>query len=135
MLTRRLIAVIAAGIATSATAAHGRPSVQRDVEGYAIATCLASQKEPYLKDQGDAWASVIVQRSHGGIEQFSSVAAAVKTALTQARVPVIHQDSDSPKDKELPVLYCAEIIDAPGVDGAIRKAVRKLAPSYGAKTR
>src|SRR2546429_7213897 len=33
-----------------------------------IASCLTQQAEPYLKDQGDAWASVIVQRMHGDIE-------------------------------------------------------------------
>jgi hypothetical protein len=135
MLPIRFIAVIAAGIVMSGTAALGRPSVQRDVEGYAIATCLSSQKEPFLKDQGDGWASAIVQRSHGGIEQFTSVAAAVKTELAQSHIPVIHQESDSPHDKELPLLYCAEVIDAPGVDAAIRKAIRKLAPSYRDKKR
>jgi hypothetical protein len=39
-----------------------RPPVLRDVEGYVIASCLAQQSEPYLKDQGDGWASVVIQR-------------------------------------------------------------------------
>jgi hypothetical protein len=34
------------------------------------------------------------------------------------------------KDKLLPVLYCAEIIDAPTVYAAIGKAVKKLSPAY-----
>lgn len=129
-MTRRVMTVIAAGFSMSGAAAHGRPSVQRDVEGYAIATCLANQKEPYLKDQGDSWASVIVQRSHGGIGPFNSVAAAVKTELAQGHLPVVHQDSEPPRDRQLPLLYCAEIIDTPGVDVALRSAIKKLAPSY-----
>ena len=43
-----------------------RQQVLRDVEGYVVASCLAYQSQPYLKDQGDASSSVIVQRMKGG---------------------------------------------------------------------
>src|SRR2546427_6325373 len=61
--------LVIAGCTPDTNPAGGtRTQVQRDVESYAIASCLTQQAEPYLKDQGDAWASVIVQRMHGDIE-------------------------------------------------------------------
>jgi hypothetical protein len=104
--------------------------VLRDVEGYAVSSCLTSQKDAYLKDQGDGWASVIVQRSHGDIEHFRKVADAVNTEVAQWHVAVMRVESDPAHGKDLPVLTCAEIIDAPRVREAIDKAVKKLAPAY-----
>lgn len=63
------------------TTAQARSAVQRDVEGYAIATCLTKQSDPTLKDQGDAWASVIVQRAHGDLEPLHAVQEAGSEAL------------------------------------------------------
>ena len=117
------------GLAATA-AADARSDVQRDVEGYAIATCLSNQNQPYLKDQGDAWASVIVQRGKGELDAFTDVAAAVKKELAKGSMPVARAETEASGDKALPVQYCSEIIDAPGVRTAIQKAVRKLEPSY-----
>src|SRR3989442_2321369 len=62
--------LVIAGCTPDTNPAGGtRTQVQRDVESYAIASCLTQQAEPYLKDQGDAWASVIVQRMHGRSEE------------------------------------------------------------------
>jgi hypothetical protein len=70
-----LLALLAAGCTTKTdTVGSPRPAVVRDVEGYAIASCLVNQFEPYLKDQGDAWASVIVQRMKGDLEVFGDLA-------------------------------------------------------------
>jgi hypothetical protein len=115
---------------TGSNIAYGRSDVQRDVEGYAIASCLTSQKDAYLKDQGDGWASVIVQRSHGDVEHFKKVADVVSTVVAQGHVAVMRVESDTARAKELPVLTCAEIIDTPRVREAIDKAVKKLAPAY-----
>jgi hypothetical protein len=103
------------------------------VESYAIASCLARQDQPYLKDQGDAWASVILQRSKGELEVFIGVAEAIKAEIAKADMPVIHTETQPMKGKPLPVLYCGEIIDAPQVRAAINRAIRKLAPSYRLK--
>ena len=52
-----LLSLAAAGCAPNETQGGSpRTDVQRDVEGYAVASCLTNQAEPYLKDQGDAWA-------------------------------------------------------------------------------
>jgi hypothetical protein len=128
--TRTAALSVLACLSTGGNIAHGRSDVQRDVEGYAISSCLTNQKDPYLKDQGDAWASVIVQRSHGDIEQLKPVASAVNTETAQGHVAVMRVESDPAHGKELPVLTCAEIIDAPRVREAIDKAVKKLAPAY-----
>jgi hypothetical protein len=129
--TASCVLFAAAGCAgMSAPDAEARGTVQRDVEGYAIATCLADQDQPYLKDQGDGWASVIVQRGRGGLEALTVVAAAVKAELAMGDMAVIHNEEGPVKDKPLPVMYCNEIIDTPSVRAAINGAVKKLAPSY-----
>jgi hypothetical protein len=111
-------------------AACARSDVQRDVEGYAVASCLMKQKEPLLKDQGALWADGIVQRSHGNIEDFRSVADAVDAEVAQKPVPQARRESDPTHSASVPVPFCAEIIDDPPVRAAIDKAVRKLTPAY-----
>ena len=107
-----------------------RTEVQRDVEGYAIASCLVNQPQPYLKDQGDAWASVIVQRMKGDISVFASLAEQVKRENAKGKMAVVRNEASPGKDKALPVLYCNEIIDRPGVRAAIEKSVAELNSSY-----
>ena len=108
-----------------------RPHVLRDVEGYAIAVCLMNQTQPYLKDQGDAWASVIVQRMRGNPDILAGVAEQVKSENAKFAMAVIRSETGPGKDKTLPLLYCYEIIDRPLIRAAIQKAVDALKPSYG----
>lgn len=107
-----------------------RPEVLRDVEGYAIAVCLISQNQPYLKDQGDAWASVIVQRMRGNSDVLAGLVEQVKRENEKGEMAVIRNETGPDKDKILPLLYCYEIIDRPSVRAAIQKAVASLKPSY-----
>lgn len=109
---------------------YAQDKVRRDVESYAIASCLVYQKEPYLKDQGDGWASAVVQRSKGDIAALTAVAAAVKTEVAKGNMAVIRSETDKSPDKALPVAYCVEIIDTPSVHSAVEKAVKTLAGSY-----
>ncbi len=108
-----------------------RPEVLRDVEGYAISVCLMNQTQPYLKDQGDAWASVIVQRMRGNLDVLAGVAEQVKRENAKGEMAVIRNETGPGKDKTLPLLYCYEIIDRPSVRAAIQKAIAALKPSYG----
>jgi hypothetical protein len=110
--------------------AHARTNVQRDVEGYAIATCLSEQPVAYLKDQGDAWASVVVQRSPANIQLFQPVQDAVEAELKKGHAAAIYDEKDPHRSKPVPVLYCAEIIDEPLVREAIDKAIKKLERVY-----
>jgi hypothetical protein len=107
-----------------------RAKVLRDVEGYAIASCLANQVQPYLKDQGDAWAAVIVQRMRGSLDVLADIAEQVKRENAKGEMAVIRDDAGPAKDKALPVLYCGEIIDRPSIRAAIQTAVSALSPSY-----
>lgn len=117
-------------VVTASCPAQARSAVQRDVEGYAIASCLSAQDQPYLKDQGDGWASVIIQRAKGGLDIMTAVAVAVKAELAKGNMAVVRSETGPTKDKPLPVLYCGEIIDVPSVKVAINRAVKKLASSY-----
>lgn len=107
-----------------------RDPVARDVEGYAIATCLIAQDSAYLKDQGDGWASNIVQRGSGDIEIFTALATAVRAEAAGGTMPMARDEAAPMTPKPLPVQYCAEIIDTPRVRQAISTAVRKLSPAY-----
>ena len=127
----RVVRVAAFALASLwAVTVQARSDVQRDVEGYAIATCLTKQSDPTLKDQGDAWASVIVQRSHGELEPFHAVQEAVEAELKKGVVPAIHNEQDPKHSKLVPLLYCAEIIDEPAVRSVIDKSIKRLTPAY-----
>jgi hypothetical protein len=126
-----ILAALASWGCASTGYAIGQPrsGVLRDVEGYAIASCLVSQSESYLRDQGDGWASVIVQRMKGDIDALSGVTGQVKVELAKGNMAVIRAESP-PGDRALPLLYCCEIIDAPAVRTAIEKAVGALGSAY-----
>jgi len=117
-------------VGLSGQPAYARSNVQRDVEGYAVASCLIKQQEPLLKDQGALWADGIVQRSHGDIEDFRSVADAVDADVAQKAVPLARRESDPMHAAPVPVPFCVEIIDDPPVRAAIDKAIKKLTPAY-----
>jgi hypothetical protein len=126
-----LLGLAAVGCATKAdTDGAPRPEVLRDVEGYAIASCLVNQPQLYLKDQGDAWASVIIQRMKGDLDIFAGIAEQVKRENAKGEMAAIRDEAKPGTDKTLPVLYCSEIIDKPAVRAVIQKAVEALNPSY-----
>lgn len=120
------------GCASSVNSAGApRPAVQRDVEGYAIASCMTHQADAFTKDQGDAWASVIVQRMKGDLDVLAGIAEQVKRENPADNVAVMRDELQPQKGKMLPVMHCGEMIDKPAVRAAIQKAVAALRPSYG----
>ena len=125
-----LSAAVAGYLTLSSSDAYARSAVQRDVEGYAIASCLVGQDQSYLNDQGDGWASAIIQRGKGGLDPLRAVAAAVKAELAKGNMPVLRTETEPMKGVSLPIMYCSEIIDTPSVHRAIDKVVERLAPSY-----
>lgn len=125
------VAGCTAGVDTIGAIGAPRPEVLRDAEGYAIASCLAHQTHLYLKDQGDAWASAIVQRGKGPVEHLFAIDDAVKNEIAKGRMAVIRAETGTEKDKTAPVLYCGEIIDAPSVRAEIQNAITKLDSFYG----
>jgi hypothetical protein len=127
-----LLGLVVAGCAGKVgTSGAPRPEVLRDIEGYAIASCLVNQPQPYLKDQGDAWASVIVQRMKGSPDVLAEIVEQVRLENKKGDMAVIRDETEPGKDKTLPVLYYSEIIDKPAVRTAIQQAVEALNPSYG----
>lgn len=118
------------GCSASPALSVERDPVTRDVEGYAIASCLIAQDSAYLKDQGDGWASNIVQRGSGDIEIFTALATAVRAEAAGGTMPMARDEAAPMTPKPLPVQYCTEIIDTPRVRKAISEAVGKLSPAY-----
>ncbi len=123
------IAAVAA-IWVLAAASSPRSPVLRDVQGYAVATCLARQDNPVLKEQGQGWAQTVVERGHGDPAALRAVEQAVKATLAKGGVAVMRTDGPTPGDHALPVLTCGEIVDQPAVRVAVDKAVAKLSASY-----
>lgn len=107
-----------------------RAIIQQDMEGYAIASCLTYQPSSYLEDQGDAWASVIVQRMKGGIEVLSDLSEAVRKEVEKGEMAVIRSEGVDTRDKELPILYCNEIIYKSSIQEAVRVSIERLQPHY-----
>lgn len=126
-----LLCLTAAGCATRSPHGTERPDVLRDAQGYAIASCLTHQPQAFLKDQGDAWASAIVQRMKGDVEALSGIAEQVARETASGEMAVIRSELSPTTDKPLPLLYCGEIIDKPAVRQAIQRAITELGPFYG----
>ena len=114
-----LFLLLGLAVAGSAAQAHPlgapRPAVLRDVEGYAIAACLAHQTEPYLQDQGDAWASAVVHSGKAPIEILAVLDDVVKREVAKGGMACVHRDMTPAQGgcKAAPVLYCGEIIERP----------------------
>lgn len=117
---RLYLALLATALgATAAASAAGRGAARRDVEGYAVASCLTAQKSPFLKDQGDGWAANIVQRDTFDLALFGKLAAAVRAEVSRGNMASIIVEQPPMTVKQLPIQYCAEIIDTPRVRAAI----------------
>lgn len=131
MMTLRHIIISAIGsvifCAGSATAAP-RSQLQQDVEGYAVATCLTGLDDAALRDQGDGWASIIVQRGFGNVEDWQPLVDAVKSATSRKSMAVIKGDEIS--SKPMAVFYCSEIVDEPEVRKVIDETMEKMKPAY-----
>lgn len=125
-----LIAIGASACSPAPAVSAERDPVALDVEGYAVASCLAAQDSAYLKDQGDGWASNIVQRGSGDIEILTVLADVVREEAKKGTMPMARNEAAPMDSKPLPVQYCAEIIDTPRVRQAIGRTIEQLAPAY-----
>lgn len=121
-----IVGVAAIGFAMPVKSAP-RSQVERDVQGYAVAACLTQQKETYLREQGDGWGSVIINRGFGNVEDWQPLIAAVAAEIERTPPMVVHGDGN---DKEMPIAYCAEIVDQPDVNEVIGQTIDKMAPAY-----
>ncbi|WP_338849571.1 hypothetical protein V8J88_11065 [Massilia sp. W12] len=118
-----LILCLSAAACSAKTEHFPSPAALRSMEHYAIASCFAYQGQPYLKDQGDAWAAVLVQGMSLKPDDLAKIAAQVKLELGKGEMAVMRDETNPGRDKILPVQYCVEIIDKPGV----REVLNKLA--------
>jgi len=109
--------------------AHAAPrtQLQRDVEGYVSAACLAGQANAALAQQGQDWAAIIINRSRADLQSFEQLSKAVKE--TMRRLPMAIVKGDRPVDDpgaKAEVFYCAELIDDPEMRRVIDNVQRRL---------
>lgn len=105
--------------AASLAPATPRETMRRDLQSYAIASCFTEQKSEYLRDQGDGWASNLIQRGNFTLPIGKKVSAAVDVELAQGNMAKIMLEDPPMTLQDLPVQYCAEIIHTPRVSRAI----------------
>jgi len=110
--------------------AWARTPLQRDVEGYAVAACLTRQSPAYLKQQGEGWAQIIIERGHGRPEPLDALNRVVRAEAGRAPPYVDRDEADPTKGSPMPVAFCAELIDRPRVKAAIARTAAALAPAY-----
>lgn len=108
----------------------GYEAAKRDVESYAIASCLNYQKQPYLKDQGDGWAASIIQRFKGELDDLTVVATVVKAEVLKGDMVIIPDETVPEREMALPVAYCFDILNTPNVQATVKKSIKKLQSFY-----
>lgn len=106
-------------LATTASAAPSRRPTVRDLEGYATAACLIQTGDAYLKDQGYRWSSIMVQGEGVPPARLAPLDAAVKVRVAQGGMVIVRDEASPTGDRSLPLVFCARIVDAPGVRAAI----------------
>lgn len=127
-MMRALLTIAAVLLATST--ADARSPLQRDVEGFAIASCLARQSPAYLKQQGEGWAQIIIARGHGSPKPLDALDRVVRVEAVRA-APYVNRDEANPmKGSPMPIGFCAELVDRPAVRAAITRTMAALAPAY-----
>lgn len=129
-MIRRAVYPSVAMLLLAAAPVAARSPVQRDVEGYAIATCLVQQSDPALKAQGDGWGSIIVNRGRGRLEDWGPLIAVVKAEVRRRPMMAIKAETVAEGSHPMPVAFCSEIIDAPAVRTAITRTIARMAPAY-----
>jgi len=130
--TSALIAFAVVVAPSAVPAQTPRTALERDLDGFVMASCLAKAENPALKEQGDAWAGAVVQRSHGDFEIFKTLGKVVADELALTGFGVAHRDGPAALDLPLPALTCAEMRDRPAVRRALQAARAKLSPAYRA---
>jgi hypothetical protein len=123
--------IVIATCGTPLTDALARPQLDRDLSGYAIASCMIASGDAVLSEQGEGWSGAIVQRSRGPIETFQVITSAVKAEIKISGFAVGHRDGPvNSGSSTLFMLTCGEIIDRPRVADAMAKARMRLVNYY-----
>ncbi len=114
--------------------------VHRDVQNYAIASCLTLINEQSLpkaqysalKKEGYLWAGAIFQNSPGDYEFFIEMLPSIKNAV--ANNPMAEMKGDTSNDTgstPTPIFYCVEkIAGSKSVKKAMKIAVNNLKKDY-----
>lgn len=125
------LAGCAAAGGSPAGQAPGDSPILQEIRGYAMASCLAYQPGPALRQQGYGWASAVVQGMDGGIDGLSSVAETVRRASADAPPPTIRDETAPGQEMQLTILHCYQVAHSPAVEAAVRDAAR----AYGLRLR
>lgn len=108
------------------------------VNGFAMAHCLRSLGNKglpetdarVLREQGDRWGQVLVERSHGDIfAAFDILLPAIDAAVAATPMALVKVE-DTGGSATAPVYYCVDLLRQPAVARAIAEARAGLAADY-----
>lgn len=124
-------AIVVASCGLPMSSAVARSELDRDLDGYAIASCMIASHSPVLIEQGHGWAGAIVQRSHGPIKIFQQIASAVNQEIRVSGFALGHRDGPVQSSRlNLFMVTCGEIVDNRRVAIAIARARVSLVRYY-----
>ncbi|MFP8967374.1 hypothetical protein ACKC9G_12400 [Pokkaliibacter sp. CJK22405] len=102
----------------------------QDMTEYAMASCLYHQKSEYLQEEGNAWASIIINRMHGAIDVLTEINQAVLKASEQQKPFVVSSETSPTHDRVVYIPYCYEMASTPVVKSAIDQAAKAISKDY-----
>ncbi|ETD66538.1 hypothetical protein V757_12505 [Pelistega indica] len=97
------------------------------LNAFANASCLAEQKDSYLKKTGEAWANSLMEGNSefNPEEVLIPLSETVDKAIANTTAYVIRYEASPTGDLELPIAYCFDVIHQPNVQALIRELSKK----------
>ena len=142
---RRVGAILALLLSMSACAtpqssrnSAAQSLLESHINGFAMAHCLRSvgtkglpeTDARVLREQGDRWGQVLVEKSRGDIfAAFDILLPALDAALAATPMALVKVE-ETAGSVTAPVFYCAELLRQPDVARAMDDAAAALAPAY-----
>lgn len=131
--------MLEAGCATNpnAPASHSMPTLDSHVAGFAMAYCLRTlgnkglpeRDVQVLREQGERWNQVVVERSRGDITLFFAMMPVIDAAMSATPMAQVKDEANA-GSLPAPVFYCAEILRQPAVSQIMTDARAALATAY-----
>jgi len=96
----------------------------QDLKEYATAVCLIEQKDdPYLKEQGFSWSSILVHGSSIALEALAPIDEAVKNQFAKSKMITVRDEESPTGSKSMPLVLCVRIADSESVKKAINRTL------------
>jgi hypothetical protein len=118
-------------------AASSAALLDEHVHGFAMAYCLRKVADrglpeaeaKVLREQGNRWGQVLVERSRGDYTLFFVIMPALDAALAETPMAMV-KAGDTAGSETAPLFHCDQLLRQPAVMRAMARARASLAPAY-----